>query len=112
MDDFITEIIDDIFIVCVKLTRATLKEVNEFNKLLSSAIHNGYKKILVEMHEVEFIDSTFLGVLVVNLKKVTKTEGNLCLIGLRQSVFTIVRHTNLNKTFNIFPSREEALKSV
>jgi anti-anti-sigma regulatory factor len=46
----------------------------ELQKLLSNAINSGYKKILIEMMEVDYIDSTFLGLLVVYLKKSIKNR--------------------------------------
>lgn len=110
--DFTTEIIDNFFIVSVNLTRATFKEVNQFNKILSNAIRSGYDSILIEMCEVEYIDSTFLGALVVNLKKLMKTKSRFSLVGLKPSVYTIVQNTHLNRTFNIFTSRDEALKKT
>ena len=81
----------------------------ELQKLLSNAINSGYKKILIEMMEVDYIDSTFLGLLVVYLKKVLRIDGDLCLIGLKSSVYSIIQNINLNKTFNIYLSRTEVL---
>ena len=64
------------------------------------------------MDEVEFIDSTFLGSLVVNLKKIIQVNGKLRLVNLSMPVSTIIKHTGLNKTFEIFNSREEALNNI
>jgi len=64
------------------------------------------------MDQVEFIESTFLGVLVVNLKKSMLAKGRIMLVGLKSTVYTIVQHTHLNKTFEIFISRKDALKNI
>jgi anti-anti-sigma factor len=108
--DFTTDTINNTFIVTVNLSRATFKEVVELQKLLSNALNNGYKKILVEMMEVDYIDSTFLGLLIVYLKKTLRIEGDFYLVGLKPSVYSIIQNTNLDKTFNIHVSRKEALK--
>lgn len=112
MNDFTSEIINDLFIITVNLTRATFKDVSKLQKLLSDAIRNGFKKILIEMNEVDYVDSTFLGLLVVYLKETIKTKGKICLVGLKPSVYTLVQHTHLDKTFNIYISRDDALKNM
>lgn len=110
--DFNTEIINGALILTVNFSRATYREAREFNNLLSDAAKNGINKLLIEMHEVDFIDSTFLGVLVINLKKVMKVNGKLRLIGLKTSVYSVIKFTNLAKTFEIFGSKEEALEDL
>lgn len=109
--DFTTVIENNVFIVSTCLTRATLKEARELNGILSNAICNGYKKIIIEMSEIKFVDSTFLGVLVINLKKLMP-EGKLGLVGLQPNIHTVVENTHLHKTFNIFYSRKEALNCL
>lgn len=110
--DYNVEISNDVFIVTVELSRATRKEANELNDILSDAILKGWNKIIIEVDEVEFIDSTFLGVLVVNLKKVLASNGKFRLTGFQPSVHTVIEQTRLHRTFEIYESREEALKNI
>jgi len=110
--DFPTETINNVFIININFTRATLKEAELFNKMLNNAMKEGKNQIIIDMHQVEFIDSTFLGVLVVNLKKSILTSGRIMLVGLSPSVNTVVLHANLSRTFEIFSSREDALKHI
>lgn len=109
---FTTETINDVFIVKIELQQATIEQAGDFNKLLSDEIKNGRSKILIEMDEVEFMDSTFLGALIINLKKIGPTGGKFLLTGLKPSVKTMVQQTNLNKIFDVFESRTEALNSI
>lgn len=109
--DFKTNTINDVFILTVNLSRATLKEAGELNKILSKAISEGWIKIIIELDMVEFIDSTFLGVLVINLKKVTELNGNLRLKGFQPTINTIIEQISLNRTFKNYSSLEEALKN-
>ncbi|MFZ0455263.1 MAG: STAS domain-containing protein [Ignavibacteriaceae bacterium] len=109
---FTTEVINDVFIVTVDLQQATIEQAGEFNKLLSDAIDKGRRKILIEMGEVEFMDSTFLGALIINLKKIGSSNGKFLLAGLKPDVKTMVQQTNLNKIFDVFESRTEALNSI
>lgn len=109
--DFTKEIIGDIMIEVVNLTRATLKEAEEFKLLLSQDIESGWKKIIVDLSDCEFIDSTFLGALVVSLKKATSLGGDLKLIGFQPAVHSMFELTRMYRVFEAFPNREEALDS-
>lgn len=112
LSNFTTEAVNDVFIVTVNLQEATIEQASEFNKLLSDAIENGCQKILIEMSEVNFIDSTFLGALIVNFKKIYPITGKLILVGLKPIVNTMFLQTSLNKIFEISQSRAEALKNI
>lgn len=112
LSNFTTESINDVFIVTVELLQATIEQASELNKLLLGAIEKGRHKIIIEMKEVEYMDSTFLGALIINLKKVGSSGGKFMLVGLKPSVETMVNQANLNKIFNIFESREEALNNI
>lgn len=109
--DFTKEIIGDIMIEVVNLTRATLKEAEEFKLLLSQDIESGWKKIIVDLSDCEFIDSTFLGALVVSLKKATSLGGDLKLVGFQPAVHSMFELTRMYRVFEAFPNREEALDS-
>lgn len=108
--NFVTETVNDIFILTIKLKRATFEAAGKLNKELSNAIENSWKKILVEMDEVEYIDSTFLGALVINLKKVMEINGKFGLVGFKASLHTFIQQMSLDRTFEIYKSRSEALK--
>jgi len=109
--NFVIETVNDTFILTIKLKRATIEAASELNKELSNAIENGWKKILVEMDEVEYIDSTFLGALVVNYKKVMEIDGKFGLVGFKASLHTFIQQMSLDRTFEIYESRSEALKN-
>lgn len=110
--DFSTEVVNDIYIVVVNLTRATSKEASALNELLNEGFEKGFKKVIIELHDLEYIDSTFLGVFVFHLKKLNSVNGKLRLVGFHPSVYTVVERTKLHRTFEIFESREEALKNI
>lgn len=109
--NFVAEIVDDTFILTIKLKRATIEAASGLNKELSNAIENGWKKILVEMDEVEYIDSTFLGALVINFKKVMEIKGKFGLVGFKASLHTFIQQMSLDRTFELYKSRSEALKN-
>lgn len=76
---------------------------------ISAVVSAGSYAILVDMEQVEFLDSTGLGVLVGGLKKVRAHDGSLELICNQERLLKIFRITGLSKVFMIHPSIESAL---
>ena len=109
--DFIREKHGDIVVETVNLTRATLKEAEEFKQTLAQDIEMGARKIIVDLTECEFIDSTFLGSLVVSLKKITNFGGDLRLVGFQPDVHSMFELTRMYRVFEAFKTKEEAVQS-
>lgn len=73
---------------------------------------SGRARIVVDLGEVDFLDSTGLGTLVAGLKRVKAREGTLSLVCTRESILKIFRITGLTKVFPIHGSREAALAAA
>lgn len=109
--DFNREIHGDVIIENVNLSRATLKEAEEFKMTLAKDIEEGWRKIIVDLSDCEFIDSTFLGALVVSLKKVTGLGGDLRLVGFQPAVHSMFELTRMYRVFESYGNKDEAIKS-
>ncbi len=108
---FIKEEHKDVIVEIVDLNRATLSEADEFKQRLAENIENGYKKIIVDLTDCEFIDSTFLGALVISLKKVTSLGGDLRLVGFQPAVHSMFELTRMYRVFETFNTKEDAILS-
>ena len=75
MEDFEQKIEQDVVIEVVNLTRATYKEANEFRQILQDDIEKKFKKLVVDISQCDFLDSTFLGTLVLAQKNMIKIGG-------------------------------------
>jgi anti-anti-sigma factor len=109
--EIIEEVIDDIIVEIVNLERATLSEAEELKFNVNEKITAGYKKIIIDLTAVEFIDSTFLGVIVNTLKKVAKMGGDLKLVGFKPSVRSMFELTRLFRVFESYSELQDAIKS-
>ena len=69
----------------------------------------GSYHLVIDMHGVEFLDSTGLGVLVGGLKRVRAHDGSLKLVCAEDRILKIFRITGLTKVFPIYASVTEAL---
>ena len=78
---------------------------------ISELVATGSYDIVVDMHEVEFLDSTGLGVLVGGLKKVRAHDGSLRLVCNQDRLLKIFRITGLAKVFVIHETADEALSA-
>jgi len=109
--EFKVEKNNDIMVISVDLTRATFTESEKFKAFLSKEIGDGATKLVVDLSECEFVDSSFLGALVVNLKKATSSGGDIKLSGLQSAVNSMFELTRMNRAFEIFKTKNEALNS-
>src|SRR5688572_10870340 len=84
----------------------------EFKQQLLEVIRQGAKDVVVDFTETTFIDSTTLGVLVGGVKRLRPNGGRLSLVCSDRNIAKIFEITGLNKVFDIYESRDEAVASV
>ncbi len=109
--NIIEEIIGDVLVEIINIDRATLNEADELKSALSIKMEEGYKNIIIDLSACDFIDSTFLGVLVNTLKKVAKVGGDLKLVGFRPAVRSMFELTRLFRVFDTYNELQAAIKS-
>ena len=107
----IEEIIDDIIVEIVNLDRATILEAEELKRQVNDKIDSGYRKVIIDLTSVEFLDSTFLGIIVNTLKKVAKLGGDLKLVGFKPNVRSMFELTRLFRVFESYSELQDAIKS-
>jgi anti-anti-sigma factor len=109
--DFIRKENNGVILLQVNLSRATLTDAEKFKAILMKDINDGKKKIVVDLSGCEFIDSTFLGTLVISLKKVTSIGGDIKLVGFKPAVRSMFELTRISKVFETFESTNDAVMS-
>ena len=68
-------------------------------------------RLVVNMREVRYVDSSGIASLVEVLKEARKTKKRLVLFGLNATVHDVLQLTRLTKIFEIRETEEEALKA-
>jgi anti-sigma B factor antagonist len=76
---------------------------------LVGLVEAGSYQLIVDMENVEFLDSTGLGVLVGGLKRVRAFEGWIDLVCTQSRILRIFRITGLNRVFSIYDTVGEAV---
>jgi anti-sigma B factor antagonist len=84
----------------------------EFSRLLSAAIGRGKTQVVLDLGEVEFIDSTGLSVLLNGLRRVTRVRGTMVLACANPTVLRLFEITKLDSTFEILADCDEAIERV
>jgi len=84
----------------------------EFAQRLEAAISGGKTAVVIDLCEVQFMDSTGLGVLLSGLRNVTRRQGHLALACANPTVLRLFEITRLSETFDIVATRAQALRRV
>jgi len=92
--------------------RITLGEgASAFRDKLRELASNGHKKILLNLGDVSYIDSSGIGELVSGFTTVTNLGGQLKLVGLSKRVKDLLQITKLYTVFEVFDDEAEAVRS-
>jgi anti-sigma B factor antagonist len=76
---------------------------------LIELVSDGSYNLVVDLENVDFLDSTGLGVLVGGLKRVRNHDGSLQLVCTQEKILKIFRITGLTKVFPIHSSVQDAM---
>jgi anti-anti-sigma factor len=98
-------------IASIHLKKATILEALDFKSEIDDEIQNGQHNIVVNLSECEFLDSTFIGVLVVTWKKVKAKGGKLKLVKPGNFAKSVFHLTGTIEIFETYESIDEALSS-
>ena len=84
----------------------------EFKERMAEIIDEGKTRVVVDLSEATFIDSTTLGVLVGGVKRLRPAGGSLVLVCTDENILKIFEITGLDRVFPIHATRDEALADV
>ena len=101
----------DVLIVKVLDKRLDAQAANDFKEKISGYISNGSQSIVLNMSEVDFVDSSGLGAMV-SVLKLLGEEGQLVICGTAESVMRLFKLTRMNKLFSIFEGESEAIDAL
>ena len=74
---------------------------------VNEAVENGQYRLAVDLAEMEFMDSSGLGVLIAALKRLKEHDGELVLASPRDQMRRILKLTGLDKILTIAERLDE-----
>ena len=83
-----------------------------FKDDLIALIDEGVARVVIDLSQVTFIDSTALGVIIGGVKRLHERDGSLALVAVSRPVVRILDITGLNRVLTIFDTREAAFAAL
>ncbi len=87
------------------------EDTKDFNDMLHKLIDEGKKNIVVDLHDVKFMNSSGLGMLIGGLTTVKKSEGTFRLSRVTDKIESLLIITKLITIFETYKTVEEAVAS-
>ncbi len=91
--------------------RITVGEVTPVREKITQLLAEGRNKIVLDLANVDYIDSTGLGNLVISFTQVKKTDGALKLLNLNKRNVELLALTRLHTIFEVFAQETDAVNS-
>jgi anti-sigma B factor antagonist len=91
--------------------RLDAKVAVAFKEEMAALINSGVTVIVLDMGGVGFVDSSGLGAIVTSLKLLGR-KGDLLVAGVKDDVMTMFTLTRMDRVFQMFPTTNDALKSL
>ena len=91
--------------------RITVGEVTPVRDKISALVAAGQTQIVLDLQNVDYIDSTGLGNLVISYTQVKKVGGGLKLLHLNKRNVELLALTRLHTIFEVFAEETDAVNS-
>lgn len=92
-------------------TEASIRISSKVGKAFEELLATEPKGVALDLGEVDFIDSSFLGTLIATLKDADNRNIKFVLFGLRPAVKAIFDLTRLDQIIDIYPDKESTMQS-
>ncbi len=112
MEMFERQIANGYIIERINLSCATLSEAAKFKKQLETDIDLGYKVIIVDFSNCSILDSAFMGVLVITLKRLLRLDGTIKIVNPGLFSNPILNLTGTIEIFELYESVDNAIASI
>ena len=103
---------DNIVQATIIPTEASLTNAEMFKEEMITLIANHVKLIIVSFENVDYIDSSFLGSLVVALKYAMPRGVDIYLVSLKPDVRDLLTLIRMDKVFKIYKDYDQAMITV
>lgn len=80
-----------------------VEQAADIREKLLKEMEKGHTQFLIHFSQVDYIDSSGLGVVVAIHKRAIQKGGKVCIQGLQGGVKELFELTRLNRVFEIYP---------
>jgi anti-sigma B factor antagonist len=107
-----SESIDDARHVVAVTGEIDLFTAPELKSALGEALESGHSRIVVDLTQTTFLDSTALGVLIGAVKRLRSRDGALTIVNTDPNIAKTFEITGLDQIFTIRPTRDGAVAAL
>ena len=86
-----------------------LYNVSELKKALFSVTDGTYSSVVVDLKDVNYMDSSGIGALVAGQKKMRAHNGRFALINIHDDVLNILKLATLDRFFSIYEDENDLI---
>lgn len=83
----------------------------DFKTQMGALINEGQELFVLDLSEVDFVDSSGLGAIVASLKMLGG-KGDLVIASAGEKVMKLFKLTRMDRVFQVFPTSDEALAQL
>ena len=103
-----SEVVGDVIVARLKGDHLDASTVEDF-KAAAEPVLEKSMKIVFDMGDLGFVDSSGIGAIISCLRKLNAKGGDLKLCGLSKPVRSLFELVRLHRIFDIFETRDEAI---
>ncbi|AJA47794.1 anti-sigma F factor antagonist [Clostridium pasteurianum DSM 525 = ATCC 6013] len=82
------------------------------NKIDDRLERTGYNKVILDFSNVNFMDSSGIGVVIGRYKKISMRKGQICIANVQESVKRVFELSGMFKIIKLYKSVQEAIEVI
>jgi anti-sigma B factor antagonist/stage II sporulation protein AA (anti-sigma F factor antagonist) len=111
VENYSIEYTKGITVISINYTKATLKEAQELKEVLDKLKKYFNNKVILDLSQCEFIDSTFLGAILLEKQRIINKGGKLKVIKPPNLWRDLLAVTQTVRRLKLFKTRKEAIEN-
>lgn len=104
--------LEDVAQATILPEEASLSNADQFKEEMIALIAGGTRLVIVSFENVKYIDSSFLGSLVVALKYAMPRKTDIYLVSLKPDVKNLLTLIRMDKVFKIYKNFDQAMEML
>ena len=105
------ELLSDVLAVLKVKGRLDAVVAPDLKSRLKEVVAGGHVRVIVDLEDVSFIDSSGLAALVSGFRVAREAGGTVKLAGLNEQTMMVFKLTRLDRVFEIHPDAKDAISS-
>lgn len=86
-------------------------DATSLHEKLHELIETGTRSVVIDLRDVDWMNSSGLGILIGGLSAIRKSGGDLRLASVTEKIEEVLRITKLDRVFDVYGSTDEAVSS-